>query len=257
MYTVTSGHQAIVLDEHALGRGDSFDGERTRTETLKHAEISQVKYDLVGKIAEGAKITRRSAAAILARIAPPVFACFRQNPEEFIGKAVKLIQEQKAAMVIEHISYDRTQQVYDSTIFTATKRPDLGKAFKAEKHIQDYVFTDGTAEESNEQRFAKELDKADEVCVYAKLPRGFSIPTPVGNYTPDWAIAFNKGTVKHIYFVAETKGGTMESMSFNLRPIEQAKIACAKRLFNELSTEDVVYHEVDSYQTLLNIMNVL
>ena len=95
------------------------------------------------------------------------------------------------------------------------------------------------------------MDKASEVCVYAKLPRGFSIPTPVGNYSPDWAIAFNEGTVKHIYFIAETKG-TMESL--NLRPIEQAKIACAKRLYNQLSTSKVKYHDVDSYQTLLNIM---
>ena len=128
----------------------------------------------------------------------------------------------------------------------------LDKAFKAEKSIQDYVFTDGSAEKSVERRFAEDLDAAEEVCVYAKLPKGFHIPTPVGNYSPDWAIAFNEGTVKHIYFIAETKG-TMESL--NLRPIEQAKISCAKKLFNEISTSNVKYHDVDSYQTLLTIMN--
>ena len=105
-----------------------------------------------------------------------------------------------------------------------------------------------------ERRFAKDLDGAKEVCVYAKLPKDFHIPTPVGNYSPDWAIAFYEGTVKHIYFVAETKG-TMESL--NLNAIEKAKISCAKKLFNEISTENVVYHDVDSYQTLLNIMNSL
>ena len=151
-------------------------------------------------------------------------------------------------------TYCYTQQVYDSAIFTAEKTGDFTKAFRAEKHIQDYVFTDGTAEKSVERRFAEDMDKASEVCVYAKLPKGFSIPTPVGNYSPDWAIAFNAGTVKHIFFIAETKG-TMESL--NLRPIEQAKISCAKRLFNELSTEDVVYHDVDSYQSLLDIMEKL
>lgn len=116
------------------------------------------------------------------------------------------------------------------------------------------MFTDGTAEKSVERRFAEDMDKAAEVCVYAKLPKGFHIPTPVGNYSPDWAIAFNQGTVKHIFFVAETKG-TMDSL--NLRPIEQAKIACAKRLFNELSTSQVKYHDVDSYQSLLDIMGKL
>ena len=250
-YTVTTGRQTKDLDEHAIDRGDSFSGEKTRTETLKHSEVSQIKYDLIGKIAEETTLTRRTVTAILCGLQPYVFDYFKQNPEEFINKAIKLIKEEKATMIVEHISYDRTQQVYDSAIFTAEKTGDFTKAFRAEKHIQDYVFTDGTAEKSVERRFAEDMDKANEVCVYAKLPKGFSIPTPVGNYSPDWAIAFNAGTVKHIFFIAETKG-TMESL--NLRPIEAAKIACAKRLFNELSKEDVVYHDVDSYQSLLDIM---
>ena len=95
------------------------------------------------------------------------------------------------------------------------------------------------------------MDAAEEVCVYAKLPRGFHIPTPVGNYAPDWAIAFYEGTVKHIFFVAETKG-TMESL--NLRPIEKAKIDCAKKLFEEMSSGQVKYEHVDSYQRLLEVM---
>ena len=120
--------------------------------------------------------------------------------------------------------------------------------------IQDFVFTDGTAEESIERKFVKELDTAAEVCVYAKLPKGFHIPTPVGNYSPDWAIAFNEGTVKHIFFVAETKG-TMETLE--LRPIERAKISCARKLFNEMSTSQVKYHDVDSYKNLLDVINSL
>lgn len=155
-------------------------------------------------------------------------------------------------MIVEQISYNQIEGTYDSAIFTAEKGSQtFDKAFRADKAIQDYVFTDGSAEKSVERRFAQDLDNADEVCVYAKLPKGFSIPTPVGNYSPDWAIAFNEGAVKHIFFVAETKG-TMESL--NLRPVEQAKIRCAKKLFNELSTNTVRYHDVDSYQSLLNIM---
>ena len=153
----------------------------------------------------------------------------------------------------EHISYNTIEGEYDSSIFTAEKATQsFDKAFLAKKAIQDYVFTDGSAEKSIERKFAEDLDAAEEVCVYAKLPRTFQIPTPVGNYSPDWAIAFYEGTVKHIFFVAETKG-TMETLE--LRPIEQAKISCAKKLFNEMSTSHVVYHDVDSYQSLLNIMN--
>lgn len=253
-YTVTSGVQTRDMDQNAIQRKDGFDKTKTRTETLMLAESSQIKYDLIGKIAEGTSLTRRTVAAILSGLQPYVFGMFKHNPEEFINKAIKLIKEQKATMIVEHISYDQTEQVYDSSIFTAEKGGDFAKAYRAKKHIQDYVFTDGTADKSVERKFAEDMDHAEEVCVYAKLPKGFHIPTPVGNYSPDWAIAFNEGTVKHIFFIAETKG-TMDSL--NLRPIEQAKIACAKRLFNSISTSQVRYHDVDSYQSLLNIMEKL
>ena len=254
-YTTSVGRQKNDMSEHEVERVESFGVAKTRTQTLKHHENSQIPYDLVGKVAEGTVLTRKTTAAILSGIRLDKLAMFRNNPEEFISKVIRLIKEQKATMIVEHISYNQIDGEYDSGIFTAEKNTQgFDKAFRAEKAIQDYVFTDGSAEKSIERRFAENLDAANEVCVYAKLPKGFHIPTPVGNYSPDWAIAFYEGTVKHIYFVAETKG-TMESLS--LRPIEQAKISCAKKLFNEISTENVKYHDVDSYQSLLNIMSTL
>ena len=162
-----------------------------------------VPYDLVGEIARGTTLTRRTSAAILRGISPAKLLMFKNNPEEFIRKVIKLIKEQKATMIVEHIKYNITDGQYDSDIFTANKRTDFDKAYPASKHITDYVFTDGMSENSIEMKFAKALEAADEVCVYAKLPRTFQIPTPVGNYAPDWAIAFNKGAVKHIFFIAE------------------------------------------------------
>ena len=254
-YTVSTGEQKSDMEATSIERGDAFEAAKTRTETLRHSEISQVKYDLIGKVAEGTILTRRTVAAILSGISPAKLAMFKYNPEEFINKVIRLIKEQKATMIVEHITYDRIQGSYDSDIFTAEKHSQgIDKAFRVHKHIQDYVFTDGIAEQSVERRFAQDLEAANEVCVYAKLPKGFQIPTPVGNYSPDWAIAFYAGTVKHIFFVAETKG-TMETLQ--LKPIEQAKIRCARKLFNEISTENVVYHDVDSYQSLLNIMESL
>ena len=254
-YTSVTGTQRKDMDQFELERGESFDTEKSKTKTLQNAGAIQIKYDLVGKVASGTTLTRRTTAAILQAIDPVKLSMFKFNPEEFISKVIKLIKEQKATMIVDHISYDQIEGAYDSSIFTAEKHSQtLDKAFKAQRHIQDYVFTDGTAEKSVERRFAQDLDIAEEVCVYAKLPKGFAIPTPVGNYSPDWAIAFNEGSVKHIYFVAETKG-TMESLQ--LRPIEQAKISCAKKLFNKLSTSHVKYHDVDSYQSLLQIMSTL
>lgn len=255
-YTVTTGEQEQNLDLGKLESGEGFTAEKSHTFTLNRAAGSSVTYDLVGKIAGGAKLTRRSAARILEGLNPYTFAMFQNNPEEFISKAIRLINEQKATMIVEHISYNQTEGTYDSAVFTAEKNTDYSRAYRAKKNVQDYVFVDGYAKDgkSIERKFAEDMDLAEEVCVYAKLPRGFSIPTPVGNYSPDWAIAFNKGMVKHIFFIAETKG-TMETL--NLRPIEKAKIDCAKKLFKELSTADVVYDSVDSYQRLLDVMERL
>ena len=256
-YTTSVGSQKDTMLHEEVTGGASFQSAKTRTQTLKHAETSQIKYDLVGKVAAGTILTRKTVAAILAGLSPERFAMFKYNPEEFISKVIKLIKEQKATMIVEHITYDQIEGEYDSSIFTAEKNNQcFDKAFKANKAIQDYVFTDGYAQDgqSTERKFVQNLDAAQEVCVYAKLPKGFAIPTPVGNYSPDWAIAFNEGTVKHIYFIAETKG-TMDSLS--LKPIEKAKIDCAKKLFNELSTSHVKYHNVDSYQRLLDVMKTL
>lgn len=242
-YVMTKGEQEEV---------DTYGNTQTTTRSLSTVSTSSVRYDLVGDIARKTTLTRKTVAEILRTIRPTKLQLFRNNPEEFIKNVSRIIKEQKATMIVEHIQYDKIDQVYDSTIFTKEKSTQpVSKAYQSTKSIQDYVFTDGYAEESVEKKFAKALDEATEVCVYAKLPRSFHIPTPVGSYSPDWAIAFNKGTVKHIFFIAETKG-SMDSM--NLKPIEKAKIDCAEKLFNDVSTSNVRYHKVDSYQTLLDIM---
>ena len=250
-YTTAISEQKDTLSAEGIKAGDSFKGVKSNTTTLKHFETGQVKYDLIGKVAEATVLTRRTVAAILRGIRKDKFDMYQNNPEEFIVKVTRFIKEQKAMLIVDNISYVQLEDKYDSGIFTAQKRTAINKAFRAEKHIQPYVFTDGNAAKSVERQFAEALDGAAEVCAYAKLPKTYVIPTPVGNYSPDWAIAFKEGTVKHVFVVAETKG-TMESLQ--LRPIEQAKIMCARKLFNEISTDNVVYHDVDSYQSLLNIL---
>ena len=250
LYTVTAAGQKEKLSADMVRSGSSFEDAKSKTTALKNAHTSQVQYDLLGKIAEGTVLTRRTVASILQGIRPDTFAMYKKNPEEFITKVIRLIKEQKATMIVEHITYDTIEGHYESSIFTAEKHNlTMDKAYPAKKAIQDYVFTDGMAEKSVERKFAENLDGAEEVFIYAKLPKGFYIPTPVGHYSPDWAIVFHEGKVKHIYFVAETKG-TMESL--NLRPIEKAKIDCAKKLFTKLSDGLVTYDHVDSYQELLN-----
>ncbi|GHW01387.1 DEAD/DEAH box helicase [Lactobacillus nasalidis] len=251
-YTVTKGTQGEEWSADSVKAGSGFVSESRQTYTLTRGETSQVKYDLIGKISAGTHLTRRTVVKILKKIQSAKFKMYQYNPEEFISKVIKLINEQKATMIVDDITYNETEGRYDSSIFTLEKNHEFSKAYRAKKNVQDYVFADGSAERSVERKFAEDMDLDDKVAVYAKLPRGFQIPTPVGNYAPDWAIAFKKGSVKHIYFIAETKGSLS---SMDLRPIEQAKIKCAKKLFNEMSTTDVIYEQVDSFKSLLDMMN--
>ena len=158
-YTTTIGRQKSQMDEYEISRGDSFVRESSGTYTLSHVQTSQIKYDLIGKIAEGTVLTRKTAAAILKGLRADKLYMFKNNPEEFISKVVKLIKEQKATMIVEHISYNQIEGEYDSSIFTAEKSAQtFDKAFRANKAIQDYVFTDGLAEKSIERRFVEDLD---------------------------------------------------------------------------------------------------
>ncbi len=224
-----------------------FGDTRSEWRELTDVCTSTVKYDLVGDIAKGAKLTRRSVVKILQGIKESKLYLFRNNPEEFIRKVTGIIKEQKSTMIVEAIHYSVTEGKYDSDIFTVKSRMDFDRAYEAKKHITDYVFSDS----KGERQFAHDLDEASEVVVYAKLPRTFQIPTPVGNYAPDWAIAMKRNDVKHIFFIAETKG-SMSSM--DLTPIEEAKIDCAEKLFNSISTPTVKYHKVTTYQDLIDEM---
>ena len=250
--TVTKLKYIVTTGEQGEDDVDFTGKQQTRTKELREVSTSDVAYDLVGDIARGATLTRRTVVRILKGINQAKLHLFKNNPEEFIRNVIRLIKDEKATMIVEHISYNRTEQQYDTSIFTNEKsRQSVDNAYEAKKHILDYVFTDS----KGERKFAEDLDDAKEVCVYARLPRTFKIPTPVGHYAPDWAIAFNDNMgVKHIFFVAETKGSLR---SMDLKGAELAKIECAKKLFNELSTSKVRYHEVTDYQNMLNEINSL
>ena len=247
-YTVVIGEQTDDATYDALKQGESFKVTESKTDFHRASAHSAVKYDLIGRLAGETQLTRVTVAVVLQGINKAVFSQYRTNPEDFMQKAARLMNEQKATVIVEHIAYDPTGDAYDMDIFTQDKpKEDFSKAVKANHHIYDYVFTDS----KNERDFVKELDASTEVVVYAKLPRGFFIPTPVGNYNPDWAIAFQQGKVKHVYFVAETKG-SMSSM--DLRKIEESKIECARKFFAKITSDQVKYDVVDGYGKLMDLV---
>lgn len=245
-FQVETGIMDTIKSKEELLSGASFVKEESGSYGVTMTANSNVKYDLIGKLVDETGLTRKVLVTILKGIQPSVFNQFRDNPEEFIVKAASLINDEKATAVIEHITYDVLGDHYGTDIFTdPTMKGRLGvNAMKAKKHLYDHIIYDS----SGERDFAADLDTNTNVAVYIKLPDGFFIATPVGHYNPDWAIAFYEGTVKHIYFVAETKG-SMRSMQ--LRLIEQSKIHCAREHFKAISGDNIVYDIVDSYKSLL------
>ncbi|MCY1261621.1 Type III restriction enzyme, res subunit [compost metagenome] len=254
-YTIQYGEQAAVVTYDGIKGGTAFELKAMETEPNRASIHSAVKYDLIGKLGEGTQLTRRTVAEILKGLNVAVFAQFKTNPESFIAEAIRLINEQKATVIIEHLAYDPVEDKFDLDIFTAGQtKQDFSKAVKTPlHHIYDYVLPD--SDSTPERDFAEALEASKEVVVYAKLPRGFLIPTPVGDYNPDWAISFKEGSVKHIYFVAETKG-SMSSME--LREIEKTKIKCARKFFEEMNRhfapENVKYDVVDSFGKLMEMV---
>ncbi len=247
-YTVVAGEQADTTTYDGIRQGESFKVTESTTDFHRASAHSAVKYDLIGRLAGETQLTRATVASVLQGINKAVFSQYRTNPEDFMQKAARLMNEQKATVIVEHIAYDPTGDTHTMDIFTQDKpKEDFSKAVKAAHHIYDYVFTDS----KNERDFMRELDASTEVVVYAKLPRGFFIPTPVGNYNPDWAIAFQEGKVKHVYFVAETKG-SMSSM--DLRKIEESKIECARKFFAKITSDQVKYDVVDGYGKLMELV---
>ncbi len=248
-FKVEIGTMESIKSKDKLVSGTSFVKEESSSYGHEIAASSNVKYDLIGKLVEETRLTRKAIIQILKSIKPSVFKQFKDNPEEFIIKAASLINDEKATSIIEHITYDVIDDRYGTEVFTdPAVKGRLGvNAMKSNKHLYDHIVYDS----DNEQKFAEELDTNADVAVYVKLPDGFYISTPVGRYNPDWAIAFYEGTVKHIYFVAETKG-SMSTMQ--LRLIEESKIHCAREHFKAISNGEVVYDVVDSYKSLLDLM---
>ncbi len=248
-FKVETGTMEEIKSRDELLEGSAFSKSKSSTyDSSKRIHTNNsVKYDLVGKIVSETGLTRKAVVEILVGIEKTVFDQFAYNPEEFIIKASDLINDEKATAIVQHITYNVLNEHYDTDIFTEpTIKGKLGtNVMKAQRHLYDHIVYDST----NERDFASDLDTNTNIAVYVKLPDSFYIATPVGKYNPDWAIAFYEGAVKHIYFVAETKG-SMSSMQ--LRLIEESKIHCAREHFKAISNGNVVYDVVDSYQTLLN-----
>lgn len=250
---VVKGTMNEIKSKQQLLEGAAMVAQEADTESVHELIGENVRYDLIGKLVENTGLTRHAIVSILKRIRPTTFNMFKANPEEFIIKAGNIINQCKAIAVVEHVTYHKLNKEFDADIFSAsTLKGKLGvNAMESQKSLYDIVVVDSLGIEMD---FAKNLEIHNEVAVYTKLPSGFYINTPVGHYNPDWAIVFKEGAdVKHVYFVAETKGYSDDEVT-DYRKTEDVKIECAKRHFATISNSTVTYDVVKDYDELLKLV---
>ena len=245
---ITEGEQRNTMSVNQLREDDAMYSINTRNEVYDDFVSVSTKYDLIGSVATDTGLTRHTIIKILKNIRQDVFEQFKYNPEEFIRRASNLINEEKATTIIDGITYNKIEDKYSNEIFTDNNLSGkLGvNALEVKKHIYDYVITDSEVE----MEFARKLEQG-EVTIYAKLPNGFKIRTPFGNYNPDWALVFDNKDIKYIYFIAETKGSMQ---SAQLKGAEKGKIECAKKHFKSISNGSVKYGVVNSYENLIDLV---
>lgn len=248
---VEGGSMDSIRDRESLESGVAMNQGKSRTIHVTEAVGEGVSYDLIGQLVSATGLTRKTIVEILKGIKPTTFYMFKMNPEEFIIKTALIINDCKALAVIQCIKYEKLNDEFSTDIFTEnTLRGKLGiNAIESTKSLYDLVVLDSMGTEKN---FAESLEHEDDVVVYTKLPRGFYINTPMGKYNPDWAIAFREGSVKHVYFIAETKGNDLEGSQ--LRGSEESKIECARRHFAAISEKDLIFDVVKDYQSLYNVV---
>ncbi len=248
---VEDGSLEKISDKEQLASASAMTKGKTRTIKVSEAVGSNIKYDLIGKLVSATGLTRKTIVAILQGIRLDTFSLFKMNPEEFIIRTGLIINDCKALAVIEHIKYEKLTDEYGADIFeTETIKGIINQnALESHKSLYDLVVVDSMGVE---KEFAKSLENEDDVVVYTKLPSSFYINTPMGKYNPDWAVAFREGSVKHVYFIAETKGNSLQTSQ--LRGSEDAKIDCFRRHFEAISESDIVFSVVNTYKDMYDLV---
>jgi type III restriction enzyme len=181
------------------------------------------------------RLTRRTLLEIIKRA--PNRQATVDNPNEFATVAVHIIKEKLADQLVEGIQYEKINEWYEMTQFDDEIPGWEDYLVPAERSVYDHVIY----ESEIERQFVEGLEKREDVRLYLKLPAWFTVPTPIGEYNPDWAVVIEdrdehgQPTGKpFLYLVRETKSTTNLA---ELRPYERRKVLCVERHFKDLGVD--------------------
>ena len=240
--TIRSVKTEVVIN--AEGVTTNYKGDK-----VAKGETDYIIPDYLGYIQNRTELTRSTIWSILDQSGR--IDDVSVNPQLFMDMAVSAIRRVLYDLMIDGIEYHRIGNAdYEMRLFEDGGLDIYLNDFTYKVNLpaktiyEEYVPLDSSVE----NRFAQDCEQSEQVKFYFKLPEWFKIPTPIGNYNPDWAVVFEDD--KRIYFVAETKDTGTTSVDLNkLHPGEKQKILCGIAHYKEL--QNVEYRVVSRVSQLV------
>ena len=214
----------------AIGRGGVTAAERGTARTVIINESDIILPDLLTDLQERTHLTRKSLVRILKESGR--MDDFPRNPQQFIELAAECINRTKRTLLVDGIKYHRLGDAhfYAQSLFESQELTGyLTNMLAVQKSIYEHLIYDS----DTEANFAGQLEENEAVKVFCKLPAWFKVPTPLGNYNPDWALVIEQEGEQKLYFVVETKHSLFAD---DIREREEDKIKCGRVHFAAIAT---------------------
>ncbi|MCX6758503.1 MAG: DEAD/DEAH box helicase family protein [Candidatus Nealsonbacteria bacterium] len=227
-------NMAVTVDKVNVYFGDNgkietiYGGQAVGARLKKEILIE----NLVERIAKETGAAKNTVYEILAQ-AENIDLLF-ENSEEYIRSAIVIIKNCLNDILInDGLRYIPTGEIWEIKLLFKEVEGLLSKSVKSDKSAYERVVFDS----AGEKKFAESLENSPNIRVYAKLPRGFVVDTPLGGYTPDWAIVWKTDEGEKLYLVRETKFGYNDLLK-ELPLVERQKILCGKKHFSAIGFDN-------------------
>ena len=207
-----------------------IEGQLTHVETNYIEGRNRYLPDIITFLQNATDLTRQTIVSILKQSG--TLYMFYINPQRYMSDVADIINRELVGIVLQGVKYTKIegQEFYLQEVFPdeELKGDLINELVKSDRSVYEYNRYDSNVE----KEFAKALQSDDTVVVYTKLPtKKFVVPTPVGEYTPDWAVVINQDHTMKLYFVIETKGTEIVD---DLRNKEKLKVKFGQKRFDDV-----------------------
>ncbi|HHT95368.1 MAG TPA: DEAD/DEAH box helicase family protein [Clostridia bacterium] len=242
--SVSSAKLIYTKAELAISAAGVTSEESSRYAVALH-NLQENLPDIIAYLQNETYLTRKTIVEIL--IKSDTLHLFKKNPQRYMEQVVQIITAKMRLMIVDGIKYTKigdeeyyAQELFETEELTGYLSKNM---IESKKSVYEYVIYDS----ANEEDFAINFENNNSIKLYAKLPRWFTIATPLGSYNPDWVVLIEVDGKDKLYFVVETKANIQAE---SIRPVERAKIKCGKKHFEALGNE-VIFKDIDNYKDFI------